>query len=101
MAERLAHPFSRAYVLIWAAWLRLFRREVAEAEDRIARALKFTTEQSYPFWIAMATQQKGWLLAKQGQRERAIVQIEDGLARMRAVGTQVTQAYTMGLLGRC
>ena len=99
LAERLAHPFSRAYVLIWAAWLRLFRRDVAEAEERIAQALSFTTEQSYPFWTAMATQQKGWLLAKQGEKEKAIVQIEDGLARMQVVGTQVTQAYTMGLLG--
>ncbi|RUW71071.1 MULTISPECIES: AAA family ATPase [unclassified Mesorhizobium] len=99
LAERLAHPFSRAYVLTWAAWLRIFRREVAEAEEQNERALTFATEQAYPFWTAMAAQQKGWLWAKQGHRERAIAQIEDSLARMQAVGTQVTQAYTMGLLG--
>lgn len=99
LAERLAHPFSRAYVLTWAAWLRIFRREVAEAEEQNERALTFATEQAYPFWTAMAAQQKGWLSAKQGHNERAIAQIEDSLARMQAVGTQVTQAYTMGLLG--
>ncbi|TGR94690.1 hypothetical protein EN834_33735, partial [bacterium M00.F.Ca.ET.191.01.1.1] len=60
LAERLAHPFSRAYVLTWAAWLRIFRREVAEAEEQNERGLTFATEQAYPFWVAMAAQQKGW-----------------------------------------
>jgi predicted ATPase len=96
---QLAHPHSSAYVLTWSAWLRIFRREVAEAGARIDRALAFATEHGYPFWVAMVIEQEGWLLAQQGRKEQAIARLEEGLARMQAVGTQATSAYAMGLLG--
>jgi predicted ATPase len=99
LIERLAHPFSSAYVLTWSAWLRIFRREVDEAAPRIDRALTFATEQAYPFWAAMAIEQEGWLLAQQGQKEQASERLKEGLARMQAAGTQATRPYAMGLLG--
>ncbi|MCB8822829.1 adenylate/guanylate cyclase domain-containing protein [Microvirga rosea] len=99
LAEQLGHPFSQAYVLTWSAWLRIIQRDAAGAEKAIDHALRFAWEQHYPYWTAMATAQEGWLLAQQGHPAEAIVRINEGLARMDAIGTRVTHAYARGLLG--
>jgi predicted ATPase len=99
MADQLSHPFSKAYVLSRAAWLLIMKRDYAEAERCSVRALQFAREQEYPFWIALAILQEGWLIAQQGDARRAIVRLEEGLAQTRAAGTQITQAYSLGLLG--
>ncbi|EIM30070.1 AAA family ATPase [Microvirga lotononidis] len=99
LADELAHPFSQAYVLTWAAWLMIIQRDGAGAAQAIDRALRFAEEQQYPYWIAMATTQEGWLLAQQGHATQAIVRINEGLARMDAIGTRVTHAYARGVLG--
>jgi predicted ATPase len=39
-AERLRHPFTVAWVLQWAAYVHVFRREPSAAADYAARALK-------------------------------------------------------------
>jgi tetratricopeptide (TPR) repeat protein len=100
LADQLSHPFSRTYVLAWAAWLRILRREVAEAEQLIGLATWFAREQGYPYWIALMTQYEGWLLAQKGDPHLAIARLEKGLLETHAVGTRVTCAYASGLLGQ-
>ncbi|MGI9507231.1 MAG: AAA family ATPase, partial [Geminicoccaceae bacterium] len=61
LTDELGHPFSRIYVLTWAAWLRLHRRELGDALYWNQQTLDYAAEQKFPFWAAMGTVQRGWL----------------------------------------
>lgn len=100
LTEELGHPFSRIYILIWAAWLRVHRREVDEARLWNRRALDYAEEQKFPFWTAMALVQRGWLLSTENKVEEGTQEIDAGIAQLRAHGTEVTQAYSMALLAQ-
>ncbi|MEM7045585.1 MAG: adenylate/guanylate cyclase domain-containing protein [Pseudomonadota bacterium] len=99
LTEELGHPFSRIYILTWAAWLRQHRRELDEAIYWNERTLDYAAEQKFPFWAAMGTVQRGWLTLENGQIDRGITFIKDGIDQLKRHGTEVTQAYSMGLLG--
>ena len=99
LTEELGHPFSRIYILTWAAWLRLHRRELKEALYWNQQTLDYAAEQKFPFWAAMGTVQRGWLAIEDEQIDRGIELIKGGIDQLRQHGTEVTQAYSVGLLG--
>jgi len=99
LTEELGHPFSRIYILTWAAWLRQHRRELDEATYWNERTLEYAAEQAFPFWAAMGTVQRGWLTVEKGQIDQGITFINEGIDQLKRHGTEVTQAYSMGLLG--
>ena len=53
LAQELAHPFSLAFALVIAAWLHQFRREGQVAQERAEAAITLSTEQGFPFWLAL------------------------------------------------
>jgi predicted ATPase len=98
IVEALAHPFSRAYVLLWLAILYNHRRVVQDTQEWVEATITFATEQGFPYWYTQGTALQGWLLAEQGHLEEGIRMLRQGLADMQAVGTEVVQAYLLGLL---
>jgi len=99
LTEDLGHPFSRIYILTWAAWLRQHRRELKEATYWNERTMDYAAEQKFPFWAAMGTVQRGWLTVEKGQIDGGIQSINEGIDQLKRHGTEVTQAYSVGLLG--
>jgi len=99
LTEELGHPFSRIYILTWAAWLRLHRQERKEALHWNQQTLDYAAEQKFPFWAAMGTVQRGWLAVEDEQIDQGIELINGGIDQLRQHGTEVTQAYSVGLLG--
>jgi tetratricopeptide (TPR) repeat protein len=95
LTQRLAHPFSQAFALVYAAWLHRYRREPQLAQDRAERAMAVATEYGLAQWLALGTIVRGWALAAQGQGAGAIGQIEQGLATLRATGAGGTGAAAM------
>jgi tetratricopeptide (TPR) repeat protein len=63
LARELAHPFSSAYALDWAAMFHQFRREEQAAQERAEAAMTVSTEQGLPFWLGIGTVVRGgsWL----------------------------------------
>ena len=51
--------------------------------------MTLSTEQGFPFWLAIGTIVRGWALAEQGQVEEGIAQMHQGLAAYRATGAEV------------
>ena len=98
LAQEQAHPFSLAQALLWAAGLRQFRRERAEAQAQAETAMILSTEQGFPVWLAIATMQWGWALAAQGHGGEGIAQIHQGLAAMRATGVELGRPHWLALL---
>jgi predicted ATPase len=98
LAQDLSHPFSLAFALNFAALLHQLRREGQAAQELAEATIKLSTEQGFPFWVAMGTILRGWMLAKQGQEEGGIVQMRQGLAAYRATGAEASRPYFLALL---
>jgi predicted ATPase len=98
LAKELSHLFSQAYVLLWVAWLYNHRLEVQGTQERAAAATAFSTEQGFSYWSPQGMILQGWALAEQGRAADGIAQMRQGLHDLRATGTEVTRAYSLGLL---
>jgi predicted ATPase len=98
LARELSHPYSLAYVLLWVALLYNHRREVQETQEVADAVTALSTERGFPYWSTQGTILQGWARAAQGQGAEGIVQIHQGLAALRATGTEVVRPYGLGLL---
>ena len=98
LAQELAHPFSLAYALTFAAWVHQFRREGQATQARAETLCALAREQGFAFLLAVGMATRGWALAEQGQSIAAIVQIREGLAAYRATGAEADRAYFLALL---
>jgi predicted ATPase len=88
LARGLPNPHLLAYTLAHAARFHLLRREGSLAQERAEAVITLSTEQGFPFWLAFGTRARGSALAEQGQIEEGIVQMQQGLAGLRAIGTE-------------
>jgi adenylate cyclase len=52
-----------------------------------------STEQGFPYWVALGTSWRGWALALQGQREEGLRQVRQGIAAYRATGAGMFVPY--------
>ena len=62
LAQEVAHPFSLAYALFFAAWLHQFRREWHLTQERAEALIALATEQGFALWVAGGTTMRGWAL---------------------------------------
>jgi class 3 adenylate cyclase/predicted ATPase len=98
LAEEVAHPFSLAQALVYAAQVHQWRREVLAVHAQAASAMTLATERGLAQWVARGTVVHGWALAMQGQGEAGIAEIRQGLAADLATGSRLWQPYCLGLL---
>jgi predicted ATPase len=99
LADELSHPHSRALALVWAAWLRQFRRDATCTEELAQAAVHLCGEHGYPLWRPMGTILRGWALIESGGRpEECIVQMRQGLADLRATGAGLWQPCFLALI---
>jgi predicted ATPase len=80
LAQEVAHPFSLAQALVFAATVHQGRREVLAAHERAEAATTLATEQGFAQWVARGTVLHGWALAMQGQGEVGLAAMRQGLA---------------------
>ena len=98
LAQELAHPFSLAFALAFAAWLHQLRQEGPATHERAVALMTLATEQGFPFWSAWSTILQGWAFAAQGQRAEGIAQMRQGIAAWRATGAELQRPYYLALL---
>jgi predicted ATPase len=84
---------------LWqAAVLHQHRREEQAAQERAEAAIRLSTEQGFPHWIAYGTSLRGWALAEQGQEAEGIAQVRWGMAAWQDTGAEVGVTYFLALL---
>lgn len=89
VAREMAHPVNRIGVLVWAAMFHLTLRREGPPSGELAKAgIVLATEQGFPYWVAYGTVAWGGALAAQGQEVEGITQMQQGLAALRAIGTE-------------
>ncbi len=98
LAQELSYPLSLARALDLVAWIHQYRREGQATQERAEAAITLCTEQGFPFYLALGTILGGWALAEQGQGEKGIVQIRQGLVAYQATGAEAHRTYLLSLL---
>jgi len=89
LAQEGVHPFSLGFALFFAAMLHLFRREVRVTQQCAAALLRLAQEQGFQYWTAGGAIYHGSALAHQGQAQKGIAQIAQGLTAWRASGAEL------------
>jgi predicted ATPase/class 3 adenylate cyclase len=106
LARELAHAYSQAVALFFAAMFHQLRREGPLTQERAEAARTFAAEQGFALWVAGGTFLRGWALAAQspeavagaGQGEEGLAQMHLGLAAWCATGAEVARPYMLALL---
>src|SRR5262249_43384803 len=98
LAQEVAHPFSLAQALCYAAMVHQRRREALAAHEQAAAAMTLATEQGFVQWVARGTVLHGWALAMQGQSEAGLAAMRQGLPADLPTGSTLYRPYFLGLL---
>jgi len=99
LARGMSHPFSLAVADLTVGVVHQYRREAGMAQATAERSIGFCTERGITDYLAWAIGLCGWAKFAQGDRQRGIGQIQQGLEASRATGTEAFRPYFLCLLG--
>ena len=68
---------------------------------RLNAAIAFCEEHEFVHYLAMALILRGWASADQGEFEKGIAEIQEGLEKKRATGALCIESYSLGLMRGC
>ncbi|MBN9117587.1 MAG: protein kinase [Planctomycetes bacterium] len=97
-AERLRHPFTRAVTAWQTGLMHQLGGDGSGALAEAERALAIAREQSFAFWIALATSLKGAALGQLGRSAEAVPLLTDGLRGVEATGCEMVHQHFLGCL---
>ena len=92
------HPFSEAFARTISLRVHQFRGEAAIVSDQANATMAFCEEHEFVHYVAMALILRGWANAQQGEFEKGIAEIQEGLEKERATGALLYEPYILGLL---
>lgn len=98
VARGLDHPFSLVVALAYAAMLHQFRREPAMVHVHADTASALCAEYGFSYYLAWAAIMNGWASAEEGDLDRGIVRLRDGLRDLRATGAGLRLPYYLAIL---
>lgn len=84
--RELSHPPTLALALTCAAWLYTLERDPRRVEELASEALAVAGDYGLPFWIAIASVQRGWALAELRRDAEAAELLQGGLLGYCAMG---------------
>jgi predicted ATPase len=97
-ADTSQHPFSEAMAQTISLRVHQFRGEAALVARQANAAIALCEEHGFVHYLAMALILRGWASAQQGEFEKGIAEIQEGLEKERATDALLFETYTMGLL---
>jgi predicted ATPase len=97
-ADKSQHPFSQAMARAISLRVRQFRGEAAVVAGQADAAIALCEEHEFVHYLAMALILRGWANALQGEFEKGIAEIQEGLEKERATGASLLESYSLGLL---
>jgi YVTN family beta-propeller protein len=96
LAHRLAHPFTLAFALNWAACVHRFLRDKAATRTTAEAVIRIAAEHGFAQRVATGTMLLGWASAADA-RDR-IDQIREGLLAFEATGARIGRQDYLALL---
>jgi adenylate cyclase len=98
LSRGLPHPLGQAHAMYYLTSLHQLRREARQSEEWAESLLRLCDEQEIALYDMFGRIWWGWALAGQGQREKGITQIRQGLAAKRARTSQTVEGQALSLL---
>jgi len=98
LARQLAHPFSEALSLFFAAAVRQCRDEPAAVRECAAAAVELARAHGFGLVLAWATTLVGWAMSREGQADDGIATVRRGMAAAQQTGSEQFRPYFLGLL---
>ena len=83
LADRLGRPFTIAHAAAFGAFLYVLNDEWSEAARFATRAVDLSDEYGFPLWSGSALVSRGRVLVEQGEGERGLAEIREGLDVLR------------------
>ena len=84
-AEKIRHPFTLAFALVFGAYLCQHLRDVEGTRDHANRAMIIATEHNFLHWKQQAAILRGWALAQLGEADEGLSQMRFGLDEYEAM----------------
>jgi predicted ATPase len=97
-ADASQYPFSQAMARSISLRVHQLRGEAAVVADQANAAIALCEEHEFVHYLAMALILRGWASAEQGEFEKGITEIQEGLEKERATGALLYEPYILGLL---
>ena len=88
LAQGLSRPVSLTFAEGCVALVRQYRREVRAVQENAESAIALAVERGVTEVLPIVTALRGWAMAEQGRHEEGIAQIQEGLAALRATGSE-------------
>jgi tetratricopeptide (TPR) repeat protein len=97
-ADASQHPFSEAMARTISLRVHQLRGEAAVVASQVNTTIALCEEHEFGHYLAMALMLRGWASAQQGEFEKGITEIREGLEKERATGALLYESYSLGLL---
>ncbi len=97
-ADMTRYPFSEAMARTISLRVHQLRGEPAIVAAEADAAIALCEEHEFVHYLAMALILRGWARAQQGEFEKGIDEIQEGLKKERATGALLFKSYSLGLL---
>jgi DNA-binding SARP family transcriptional activator/predicted ATPase/class 3 adenylate cyclase len=98
LAQRFSHPLTTALAYWGLSYLHMFRGEPELALGWAQKEIEICDEYMLPLLHSQGVFQAGWATAKLGETDTGIIQMERGIAAIRATGAEMGLPYFLGLL---
>jgi len=97
-ADASQYPFSEAIARTIGLRVHQLRGDAAVVAGEANAAIAFCEEHEFAHYLAMALILRGWASADQGEFEKGVAEIQEGLERKRATGALLLESYSLGLM---
>jgi predicted ATPase len=97
-ADASQHPFSQAMARVISLRVHQFRGEAAVVASQVNAAIAHCQENEFVHYRAMALILRGWASAQQGEFEKGIADMQEGLDKELSIGALLYESYILGLL---
>ena len=97
-SRQLRHPHTIAFTLIYAALLKLLRRDHGSAEKRLRELTSFAAEHRFPVWLALARIMHGYVLGVRGDTDQGLAIARQGYTERTATGSRWNETFYLALL---
>ena len=97
-ADASQYPFSQAMARSIGLRVHQLRGEAAVVVSQANAAIALCEEHEFVHYLAMALILRGWASAQQGEFEKGVAEIQEGLEKERVTGALLFETYSLGLL---
>ena len=97
-ADTSRHPFSEAIARTIGLRVHQLRGDAVVVAREASNAIAVCEKHEFVHYLAMALILRGWASADQGEFEKGIAEIQEGLEKLRATGALLLESYALGLM---